>query len=82
MQERLCTECVFQNRCWFVARVNQTIDALLPSEKQMPVTPRLNITEEASIVNEQIAKDRITARYYGCPQVNYNPQNRNFQPNL
>ena len=82
MKEKLCGERIPQNKCWFVDTVNKRIKSLPPSSKQMQIDPGFKITEEASEVNKQIAQDRIRARSYACPQVNYNPQNPRFQPNL
>lgn len=83
MQEQhLCGECASQNRCWFVSTVDKRLDALPPSRKQVQIVPDAKITQEALTVNNQIAEDRITARSFACPQVNYNPQNPRFQPNL
>lgn len=82
MKERLCGECVSQNECWFVNTFNKRMDALPPFEKQMPIAPGVKFTEESSAVSDLNEEDRIKARSYGCPQVNYEPQNPKFQPNL
>ncbi len=80
--KELCSKCLSQGQCRFVSRVDERLAGLPPSEKQNRISPDTTITQEASIVNEEIAKDRIVARSDRCPQVNYNPQNQNFQPNL
>lgn len=84
MKEQLCQSCINKDlkQCWFVNIINERMDALPPSKKQMPIAPGVKFTEEASAVSDLNEEDRINARSYGCPQTNYNPQNPNFQPNL
>ena len=87
MEERLCTECVSQNQCWFVTAVNIKINALPPTKDQTliildPKQPNIKATQEAFDASKEIADKRIEARERMCPQANYNPQNPKFQPNL
>jgi hypothetical protein len=82
-KQLLCSECRPQGNCLFVEEVNKAMTDLPPFEEQKPIAPGTKITEEALGANNQIAEMRIRAReIMNCPQVNYNPQNPNFQPNL
>ena len=82
MKEELCGKCVIENKCWFVNKVDAEMSSLPVSSKQTPISSNSTITKEAFNVSNQIARDRIRARFFACPQVNYDPQNPKFQPNL
>jgi len=86
MNHELCSDCIQKGlkECWLKTRINDRINALPPSENQTPIVEDSKITKEASDVNVENAKDRIIARAKGCPpsNLNYNPQHKNFQPNL
>ena len=85
MEERMCQSCVSEGlkACWLKTIMQESLKALPSSKNQTPITEGATITKEAFEVHENIAKDRIHARDERlCPQVNYNPQNPKFQPNL
>ena len=84
MKEQLCHPCMRKGLkdCWFKITTQEIIKALPSSDNQTPIAEDTTITKEAFRAHENIARDRILARSYGCPQVNYNPQNSKLQPNL
>ncbi len=82
MNERLCTECIPQNKCWFVNKFNERMHALPPSDEQTRIAPGDKITKEAYEVSVLIEKDRIIAESYGCTQKDYNPEVLRFRRNL
>lgn len=80
----LCASCVREGRkeCWFKTTIRARIKALPPSENQTPIAKGTTVTKDAFEAHKANARNRIQARYYGCPHVNYNPQSPKLQPNL